>query len=297
MPFHRTLAHPLIWTPIACLLLTYLALGMAPSQTPSESSQAEQEPAKSEDPPPAGIRFGPDQAWISIPVRLEVTQDYLEFLLSNPHGGVHESLLSTQIDAQILNTAFLAMGLEPGKNAAWHSVSAEPLDEGAVGVQGPRPQGATGSARDNYRVEVPKGDGLYLYLAWKEGPETFLFRLEDLVRDLDRGRTLRRHKFVYLGSFMTTHLRTKEPQFAASMDGNLINAAFFKKGATLFTTAVEECDKQSNWLANSWLLPKRGSKLLMIFSKETLVQVPEGLASVIPVLPELEAEPDGDEWR
>ena len=271
-------------------MLAYLPAGMEPQVQGEGEKATEEENHKQPE-----ILFGPQQAWLSIPVRLEVTQDYLEFLLCNPHGGVHESLLSTQIDAQVLNTAFLAMGLEPGKNATWHSVTEEPLDQGAVGVQGPREGPSMG--RDSYRVEVPTGDGLYLYLGWKEGDETFLFRLEDLIRDLDRGRTLRRHKFVYLGSFMFPDSRTKQPKFAASAGGNLINAAFFRKGATLFTTAVEECDKQSNWLANSWLLPRRGSQLRMIFSKETLVEVPMELRDVIPKLPAQKAEPEEDEWR
>ncbi len=309
-------AEPSPYTDVMTIrsLLCILPLGLgglyAVTASPAQDGPAHQEPvqkeqesavAEADQVSEAGsenpMLFGPEQAWLSIPERLEVTQDYLEFLLTGPLGGVHESLLSTEIGAQVLNTGFLAMGLQPGKNARWESLTEDPLDPSSVGVQGQRAKDAPGVDPAGYKVHVPEGDGLFLYVAWREGEETFFFRLEDLIRDLDRGRTLRRHQFVYLGSFMSTNLRTGEPQFAASLEGNLINAAFFRKGATLFTTAVEECDKQSNWLANSWLLPSRGSNLLLLFSKETLSSVPKELLAKLPALPAQNAERSEDEWR
>ena len=35
---------------------------------------------------------------------------------------------------------------------------------------------------------LPTGDGFYPYVAWREGGEDFFFRVEDLIRDLDRRR-------------------------------------------------------------------------------------------------------------
>jgi len=267
------------------------------SKAQETALQGGPEKVQEETPAQAELRFGPDQAWLAIPVQLEVTHDYLEFLLVNPHGAVHESLLSTEVDAQVLNTAFLAMGLEPGSNARWEARGSDPLDPSTLGVQGPRPGGAAAPARDQYQVIPPTGDGLYLHLAWREGDEWFFYRLEDLVRDLDRARTLRRHKFVYLGSYMTEEVRSGTPRFAASLEGNLINAAFFKNGATLLTTAVEECDKQSNWLANAWLLPDRGSSMQLVFAKQPLLQMPSELASSLVTLPALQAEPTEERAR
>ena len=238
----------------------------------------------------ADLIYGADREWISFPVRLEVTRDYLEFLLVNPHGGVHESLFSTELDAQVINTAVLAMGLKPGENVRWRALMGDPLDLKGVGVQGPRQPGQIAS-RDQYEVLVPNGDALYLYAAWREGEESFFFRVEDLIRDLDRGRTLRRHAFVYLGSFMKPAGPDRPPRFAASMEGNLINIAFFKKGSALFTTAVVECDKQSNWLANSWLLPEQGAGMRLVFSKKPLTEAPASVHALLPQLPAMQAEP------
>jgi len=277
-------------------------LGLAPdaSQETPPTTHADADQNKAED-----LIFGEQQSWCSIPVRLEVTHDYLEFLLVNPHGGVHESLFSTEMNAQVLNTAFLAMGLTPGKNVSWEAAGMDPLDLERVGVQGPQQPGAA-PARDQYKVIPPQGDSLYLYAAWTEGEETFFFRVEDLIRDLDRERTLRRHPFVYLGSFMTAPRRVPgenegEPsseipaRFAAEMEGILIYCAFFRKGAALLTTAVEECDKQTNWLANSWLLPKPGSSMRMVFSKQPMLEMPSAVRAVLPKLPAQVAEPDSNE--
>ncbi len=265
---------------------------VAKQEAPSEDPQEDQ--ADPADAQRSDLLFGTDRQWLSFPVQLEVTRDYLEFLLVNPHGGVHESLFSTNLDAQVINTAVLAMGLEPGQNVQWRALIGDPMDLQGVGVQGPRQPNSI-PQRDQYEVVVPSGDALYLYAAWREGEETFFFRVEDLIRDLDRGRTLRRHAFVYLGSFLMPAREDRPPRFAASMEGNLINIAFFKKPSALFTTAVEECDKQSNWLANSWLLPEQGAGMRLIFSKETLVEAPAAVLDVLPVLPAQESEPAQEE--
>ncbi|MEZ5974381.1 MAG: YdjY domain-containing protein [Planctomycetota bacterium] len=250
-----------------------------------------QEAGNEEQPPtlPA-LQFGPEQAWLSLGVRLEVTNDFLEFLLVNMHGGVHESLFSTDVEAEVLNTALLTLGVAPGQNARWEAIDPEQGELTGVGQSGPRQAGQV-AGRDRYRVVPPQGDGLYLYAAWKEGDETFFFRIEDLVRDLDRGRTLRRHALVYLGSFFSNGKPEEPPRFAAAVEGNLIYLSLLKRGAALITTAVPECDKQSNWLANSWLLPERGSSMRLVVSRTPLVSMPAEVRAGLPQLPAQEAEP------
>lgn len=223
--------------------------------------------------PAANMHLSKDHTWLSLPVRLEVVGDYLEYLLVNPHGSMHESLMSTEVGAENLNAMLLVLGLQPGKNAEWNSV----IDAGGdTEAGGARNQ----PARETYEVVAPSGDGAFLYVAWLEGDERFFYRLEDLIRDLDRGRTMRRHAFVYLGSRMAQG--SEGPVFAATKEGNLINAALMRSGSTLFTTGLEECDKQSNWLANSWLLPKRGSQLTFVVSTRVLHCAPDDLLPLLP---------------
>ncbi|MCP5023182.1 MAG: hypothetical protein GY930_15600 [bacterium] len=223
--------------------------------------------------PATTMHLAKDRSWLSVPVNLEVTGDYLEYLLVNPHGAMHESLLSTKVDAESLNTMLLVLGLKPGKNAEWRSVQENQASTQAGGARNQ-------PARETYEVIAPNGDGAFFYLAWFEGEERFFYRLEDLVRDLDRGRTMRRHALVYLGSFMAQG--ANGPVFSATKEGNLINTALMRNGSTLFTTGLVECDKQSNWLANAWLLPARGSKLSLVISTKVLHCAPGELLTRMP---------------
>ncbi|MDF1837705.1 MAG: YdjY domain-containing protein [Planctomycetota bacterium] len=257
-----------------------LALVVASAGWPSLQEPVPAEPSEAAS-PVAEVHLAQDGNWLSMPVHLEVTGDYLEYLLVNPHGSMHESLLSTQIGAEKLNAMLLVLGLQPGNNAEWKSTIAPDQPTTAGGARNQ-------PARDTYEVIAPSGDAAYLYVAWFEGDERFFYRLEDLIRDLDRGRTMRRHPLVYLGSFMAQG--HGGPAFAAAKEGNLINAALMRNGATLVTTGLVECDKQSNWLANSWLLPKRGSQLSLVISKKVLHSAPDEL---LPLMPQASQE-EGD---
>lgn len=222
-----------------------------------------------------GVQLDPAAGSISFPVVVGVRNDLLEYLLVAPHGAVHESLFVTGVDPELLNASILALGLEPGQNAKWLARDPAPTrEELRAGARA-------------YDVQLPKGDGLYLYLGWREGDETYWYRVEDLLRDLDRLRTMRRHRWVFLGSRMIKIKRAGSPErevFAASREGNLINMPFFAAGTTLITSAIPEAEKQNIWLPNAWLLPARGSQLLMVACKQRQAQPP---ASVLARLPQV----------
>ena len=208
----------------------------------------------------------------AIPSRIGVTNDYLEYLLVARHGAVHESMFVTDVDAELLNTALLALGVSPGRNASWAPKDPAPGEEEIR--QGVSP----------YVVEPPSGDGFYLYAAWREGDELYCHRIEDLVRDLATGRTMKRHRWVYLGSRMVPFERGGEERFAAAVEGNLINIAFFTAGNTLLTAGLEACVEQTIWLANPWMLPAFESPVLMIFARERLTALPPSLDKHVPEL-------------
>ena len=267
----------------ACLLLPLAPL---PSATPTPPAQ---DPAPGVEDPEAraarerlqaafsaaDIGFDPERGVVSIPVVVEVTNDLLEYVLCAPHGAVHETLFVTGVEIELLNTALIALGLRQGENASWTAKEPAPTREELE---------AGASA---YDIVLPEGDTLYLYAGWREGDEEYLYRVEDLVRDRFRGRTLRRHPLVYLGSKLVERREGEAPVFAAAMDGNLINLSFFAAGHTLLTTALPECIDQTAWLANAWLLPERGSEVRLFFSREKLTRVPPE-ASPLPVVPERE---------
>ncbi len=218
-----------------------------------------------------------------IPVAIDVRLDLLEYLLVNPQGAAHESLFTTDVVPSHLNTALLALGVAPGKNAKWKPRDPPPTPEETKDGVAP------------YVVEPPSGDGFYLYSAWREGTEVHFHRVDDLLRNLETGRSMRRHRWVFLGSRMV-RLRGSEAKelFAADVEGNLVNVALFEEGNTLLTAALPECLRQTIWLANAWLLPQRGSPVSLIFTREPLAALPASMESALPVVPESE---DGDRDR
>ena len=171
--------------------------------------------------------------------------------------------------ASTFNAALLALGAAPGKNPAWVEKDPPPsAEEQRAGVS-------------SYDVLPPEGDGFYMYAAWQEGDEHYLYRIEDLIRDLERQRTMRRHAWVFLGSQMIERASGEEG-FAAGLEGNLINVSFFPQGNTVLTGALPECLNQTTWLPNAWLLPPRGSTVLLVLSRERLRELPASMAAHVP---------------
>jgi len=219
-----------------------------------------------------GIRLDLEHGLCSIPVTVLVRDDLLEYVLVNPHGAAHESLFVTEVDAAVLNAALVALGVEPGKNARWKPVEPAPSpDEVRAGA-------------DAWQVEVPRGDGFHLYVGWRDGEETFFYRLEDLMRNLETGRAMRRHRWVYLGSRFVRFRPGAEEVFAATFEGNLVNLSFFEQGNTLLTAALPECEKQTIWLPNAWLIPGSGERVDLVWSRERLDAPPPALVAGFPKL-------------
>ena len=225
-----------------------------------------------------GVHLDLTHRLVAVPAVVEVRNDLLEYLAVLPHGAAHESMFVLGADrdpdtldawTQSLNVALLTLGVKPGQNAEWVVKDPPPSDQELR-------DGAT-----PYDVVPPRGDGFYMYAAWFEGDELFFYRVEDLVRDLDRRRTLRRHRWVYLGSRMITR-RSGEECFAAALEGNLVNISFFAQGNTLLTGGLPECLQQTSWLPNAWLLPERGAQVTLLFSRERLHTLPASLLATLP---------------
>ncbi|MBI5363474.1 MAG: hypothetical protein HZA53_09880 [Planctomycetes bacterium] len=222
-----------------------------------------------------GIRLDPERKLCSLEVKVGIRDDLLEYVLVNPLGQSHESLFTSDVPPRALNTALLALGVQAGENVRVKEKDPPPTPE---------------ELRDGapaYTIEPPSGDGFYLYAAWREADEIYWYRVEDLVRDLETGRGMRRHRWVFLGS--KTAPDKKHPGqelFAAEVEGNLVNLALFEQGFTLVTTALPECIKQTIWLPNAWLLPERGEKVLLVFARERLTELP---ADWLERLPKVEA--------
>lgn len=238
----------------------------APQEGPAELRKAlEQE----------GLVLDLEAGVLSVPAAVLIKNELLEYLLVGPNGAMHESLFLTRVRPSLLNAALLLCDVEPGRNARWE-------ERAGVDQRG----------RPNRQVYPPAGDGFFVYVAWREAGETYFFRAEDLVRNLESGRSLRRHRWVYLGSRFLA-LKPGQPEsFLADVEGNLINLSFFFQGNTLLTSAVEECFEQTIWAANEWLLPERGQPVRLFFARTPLERLTPAWAAA---LPEVSAdEPDGE---
>jgi hypothetical protein len=212
-----------------------------------------------------GIALALEAGVLSLPAQVQVRDELLEYLLVGPNGATHEALFLTRVRPSLLNAALLLLGVEPGQNAHWE-------ERGGLDERG----------RPNRKVYPPSGDGFYLYAAWREQGETYFFRVEDLVRNLESGRSLRRHRWVYLGSRFVALKPGEAESFLADVEGNLVNLSYFFQGNTLLTAAPEECLEQTIWAANEWLLPETGEPVRLFFSRAPLERLDPAWAAALP---------------
>ena len=169
------------------LLLVLLAVGARSAPPRDEDAAREALRASFE---ANQIRVDFEAGVCAIPVFIEVRNDLLEYLLVSPNGAMHESMFMTPSDPEVLNAALLSLGVSAGSNAVWTLKDPAPTEEELAG-------GASA-----YEVTLPQGDGFFLYACWREAGELYFYRIEDLLRDLTRSRSARRHRWIYLGSRM-----------------------------------------------------------------------------------------------
>ena len=207
-----------------------------------------------------GLKLDVARGLLGVPVSVAIKHDLLEYLLVGPEGKGHESLFGSAVKPSLINAALLALGAKAGQNAAW----IEPTEEQPA------------------RLILPSGDGFYLYVAWRELDEVYLYRIEDVISNVLTGRSMRRHRWVYLGSRFASP-RPGEPEvFVADATQNIINLSFFYSGNTLLTAALPECQEQTIWTANSPLLPSTSENVQLIFSKQRLSALDAEWVSQLP---------------
>lgn len=217
-----------------------------------------------------GIEVDYDSEAIALPCKLIVTNDLLEHVLVGPNGSAHESLLLTDVTPSVIHAALLMIGVNQGQNAKYIPVQPEPTEE----------ELKAGAKR--FTMQLPSGDGIFIYLAWTEGEETYFVRVEDVINNFQTGRSMRRHRWTYLGSRFAK-LRSDGPEvYMADAEQNLINLAFFTEGNTLCTASLPECEIQTVWSANSWMLPPPGESVRLVLSHERLSSIPDSLAKDLP---------------
>lgn len=221
------------------------------------------------------IALDPARGLCVVPADVLVRDDLLEYLLVGPAGAAHESAFMTPATPSVLNVALLALGATPGTNATWRRKDPAPSEAEVKAGASP------------YEVTLPTGTGFCLYVGWRQGEETYFYRVEDLVRNLSSGLAMKRHEWAYLGSRMVPNGRTGADAaevFAADVYQNLINIAFFSEGYSLLSGAQQDCVEQGIWALNAWLLPERGTRVALVFARGRIESLDAELAARLPLV-------------
>ena len=263
-----------------------------------------------------GVHLDLTEGHVSIGATVLMRDQLIEHVLCGPGGATHEGLFLTEVTPSLLNAGVLALGVTPGANATWKLIEDAPKSEPAPGTDAPpsdepadesgdesgeetpapdeTPGDGRGPDRPEYRVTPPSGDGLYMHATWREGEEIYFFRVEDLIANLETGRSMPRHKLVYLGSRiakipglppeLTGAAPGEEARdvFIADFDRNLVNLIYFSNGNTLFTCVHGTENRQDVWAANIYNLPESQQPVLLVFSKTPLATCPDSLRARLP---------------
>lgn len=254
-------------TPAAPATPAASAAPVAQNPAPSAAAQAQAALQRAFD--EQGVRVDLERGVLGLACIVGITYDQIEYLLVGPSGSRHESLLLTTATPSLVNAGLLLLGTERGSDVRWTRREPPPTDaERAAGVK-------------PYTLELPSGDGFYLYVGWRRGEETYLFRAEDLILNVRADTTMDRHRWVYTGSRFVTAKDGREA-FAADVVQNLISVIFFPEHDVFATAALPDCVIQTIWYPNYRMLPTEGSNVELFFARQRLVELPPGWAVELP---------------
>jgi hypothetical protein len=164
----------------------------------------------------------------------------LEFLAVAPGGRSHESLLVLDVVPSAMKKAADDMGIPKGRPA------------------------------DFTTNRAPEGDGLFAYVAW-EGRDVPV-RVENLVKNMRTGKTLKPGPLVYIGSRDIVKEVSWDVFFAADVYYNVVGLTWNFSGDMVFNAADEEGVDEHVWVVNEEVAPPPETPCRMIFSKEPVAE-------------------------
>jgi hypothetical protein len=222
-----------------------------------------------------GIDVDLEAGTITIETTVNRPADPLEYLLIHKRGKSHEALFVTDVKPSLLNTAFLLLGYEQGKNASYKPIEPPPTEEEV--------------AKGAEWVEVfpPEGMPLYITATWtpevdgekgeesekgdkdekdeKAAKKTAL--AEDLIRDLTTGESVQGSEWIFLGGRMAAMYRNEPPVFVADFEGNLVSICYLAPANHLATMKQERARDDQNWWVTD-LCPPPDTKVTLRFHKD-----------------------------
>ena len=175
---------------------------------------------------------------ISFPGKLNMKRGLLEYLLVNPKGSVHESLLVTDVGASDIHLAMLLLGAKGGAIAA----EAPPAQLDA-----------------RYFRTAPKltGDTVFITVKWKEKDVEKTVPIEDWLFNEEARKAIEHGPWIYNGSMLY------EGRFLAQAEGNRI--ALVTSPTALINNPRKGNDNDQMWSVNEDATPGAGTPVEIIF--------------------------------
>ena len=184
------------------------------------------------------VRLDQKALSISFPGKLNMKRGLLEYLLVNPKGSAHESLLATDVGANDIHVAMLLLGAKGGAITA----DAPPAQLDA-----------------QYFRTAPKltGDTVFITVKWKEKDVEKSAPIEDwLFNETDR-KAIEHGPWIYNGSMLY------EGHFLAQDEGNLI--ALVTNPTALINNPRKGNDNDQMWNVNETATPGANTPVEIIF--------------------------------
>ena len=183
------------------------------------------------------VRLDQKALSISFPGKLNMKRGLLEYLLVNPKGSAHESLLATDVEANDIHVAMLLLGAKGGAITA----AAPPAQLDA-----------------QYFRTAPKltGDTVFITVKWKEKDVEKTVPIERWLVNAER-KPIEHGAWIYNGSMLY------EGRFLAQADGNLI--ALVTSPTALMNNPRKGNDNDQMWNVNEETTPGESTPVEIIF--------------------------------
>ena len=181
------------------------------------------------------VEFDKEQRTVTLPARICILTQVVEYALVTQQGKVYESLLTTEVTPTDVHLAFLLLGVGP------------------VQVGG----------EFKKEAPVPETNALRIQVAWETNGQPAMFSLPDLisltdVRQEQPARLLASEKWLYNGSLFD------EFGFVAQREGSIVS--LIRDPAALVNNPGVDRDNDQIHFPNARLLPPPGSPVRVVLS-------------------------------
>lgn len=177
-----------------------------------------------------GVELDSNKRTVSFPAVVNMNSNVVEYVIVCDDGKTHESLLRTSIEPRDIHVAMLLIG---AKGAPALSLEAR------------------------QRATRLKGDRVHVWVEWTAGETVHKVRAEDLVRNDQTGKPMKRNHWIYNGSW------THEKTFIAEVERSIL--AIFTDKDALMNCADPQSANDDIWFAGAGGIPNEGSPVRVTF--------------------------------